>query len=85
MVPLGLTDAPVVFIDLMNRVFHPYLDKFILIFIDDVLIYSKNEKDHEEHQRIVLETLRIEHLYAKFSKCKFWLSKVTFLGHNVSS
>ncbi|XP_057768171.1 uncharacterized protein LOC130988364 [Salvia miltiorrhiza] len=84
-VPFGLTNAPAVFMDLMNRVFHPYLDKFVLVFIDDILIYSKNEKDHEEHLRIVLETLRTERLYAKFSKCEFWLSEVTFLGHIVSS
>ncbi|XP_057793178.1 uncharacterized protein LOC131009787, partial [Salvia miltiorrhiza] len=84
-VPFGLTNAPAVFMDLMNRVFHPYLDKFVLVFIDDILIYSKNDKDHEEHLRIVLETLRTERLYAKFSKCEFWLSEVTFLGHIVSS
>ncbi|XP_042051465.1 uncharacterized protein LOC121796743, partial [Salvia splendens] len=66
--PFGLTNAPAVFMDLMNRVFHPYLDKFVLVFIDDVLVYSKNEKEHEEHLRITLETLRTEKLYAKFSK-----------------
>ncbi|XP_042042696.1 uncharacterized protein LOC121787917, partial [Salvia splendens] len=69
--PFGLTNAPAVFMDLMNRVFHPYLDKFVLVFIDDVLIYSKNKKEHEEHLRTTLETLRAEKLYAKFSKCEF--------------
>ena len=69
--PFGLTNAPAVFMDLMNRVFHPYLDKFILVFIDDVLIYSKTRAEHEEHLRTALETLRTERLYAKFSKCEF--------------
>ena len=83
--PFGLTNAPAVFMDLMNRVFHPYLDKFVLVFIDDVLIYSKNEKEHEEHLRTTLETLRAEKLYAKFSKCEFWLNEVNFLGHIVTA
>ncbi|KAL1533106.1 hypothetical protein AAHA92_33038 [Salvia divinorum] len=83
--PFGLTNAPAVFMDLMNRVFHPYLDKFVLVFIDDVLVYSKNEKEHEEHLRITLETLRAEKLYAKFSKCEFWLKEVNFLGHVVTA
>ena len=64
--PFGLTNAPTVFMDLMNCVFHPYLDKFILVFIDDVFIYSKNEKEHEVHLRATLETVRAEKLYAKF-------------------
>ncbi|KAL1549166.1 hypothetical protein AAHA92_17300 [Salvia divinorum] len=81
----GLTNAPAVFMDLMNRVFHPYLDKFVLVFIDDVLVYSKNEKEHEEHLMIALETLRAEKLYAKFSKCEFWLKEVNFLGHVVTA
>ncbi|KAL1559458.1 hypothetical protein AAHA92_09799 [Salvia divinorum] len=81
--PFGLTNAPAVFMDLMNRVFHPYLDKFVLVFIDYVLVYSKDEKEHEEHLRITLETLRAEKLYAKFSKCEFWLKEVNFLGHVV--
>ncbi|XP_057811844.1 uncharacterized protein LOC131026086 [Salvia miltiorrhiza] len=84
-VPFGLTNAPAVFMDLMNRVFHPYLDKFALVFIDDILIYSKNEEEHREHLRTVLQTLRDERLYAKFNKCEFWLKEVTFLGHIVSS
>lgn len=72
--------------DLMNRVFHPYLDKFVLVFIDDVLIYSKNRKEHVEHLRTALETLRAEMFYAKLSKCEFWLNEVHFLlGHIVTA
>ena len=82
--PFGVTNAPAVFMDLMNRVFRNYLDKFVIVFIDDILIYSRTEKEHEEHLRIVLETLRKEQLYAKFSKCEFWLRRVSFLGHVVS-
>ncbi|KAL4017102.1 hypothetical protein IC575_024776 [Cucumis melo] len=81
----GLTNAPAVFMDLMNRVFKDFLDSFVIIFIDDILIYSKTEAKHEEHLRQVLETLRANRLYAKFSKCEFWLKKVSFLGHVVSS
>lgn len=83
--PFGLTNAPAAFMDLMNRVFKKYLDKFVIVFIDDILIYSKSQEEHAEHLRLVLETLRKERLYAKFSKCEFWLSKVQFLGHIVSS
>lgn len=83
--PFGLTNAPAVFMDLMNRVFHEYLDKFVIVFIDDILVYSKSEKEHERHLRIVLETLRQQKLYAKFSKCEFWLNQVAFLGHVVSA
>ena len=83
--PFGLTNAPAAFMDLMHRVFHQYLDKFVVIFIDDILVYSKNEDDHEQHLRIVLETLQHHKLYAKFSKCEFWLSEVAFLGHIISS
>ena len=79
--PFGLTNAPAVFMDLMQRVFQLYLDKFVVIFIDDILVYSKSEKEHEEHLRIVLQTLRDHKLYAKFSKCEFWLSQISFLGH----
>ena len=82
--PFGLTNAPAVFMDLMNRVFRPYLDQFIIVFIDDILIYSKTKEEHEEHVRIALQTLRDNHLYAKFSKCEFWLEEVKFLGHVVS-
>ncbi|KAL0561633.1 hypothetical protein IC582_002073 [Cucumis melo] len=80
----GLTNAPVVFMDLMNRVFREFLDTFVIVFIDDILIYSKTEAEHEEHLRIVLQTLRDNKLYAKFSKCEFWLKQVSFLGHVVS-
>ncbi|KAL0551917.1 hypothetical protein IC582_011010 [Cucumis melo] len=80
----GLTNAPAVFMDLMNRVFREFLDTFGIVFIDDILIYSKTEAEHEEHLRIVLQTLRDNKLYAKFSKCEFWLKQVSFLGHMVS-
>nr|GEU41945.1 putative reverse transcriptase domain-containing protein [Tanacetum cinerariifolium] len=83
--PFCLTNAPTVFMDLMNRIFHEYLDKFVIVFIDDILVYSKTKEEHEEHLRIVLGTLRQEKLYAKFSKCKFWLGQVVFLGHIVSA
>nr|GFC56810.1 putative reverse transcriptase domain-containing protein [Tanacetum cinerariifolium] len=79
--PFGLTNALTVFMNLMNRVCKPYLDKFVIVFIDDILIYSKDEKEHEEHLRRILELLKKEELYAKFSKCKFWIPKVQFLGH----
>ncbi|GJS65788.1 pol protein [Tanacetum coccineum] len=79
--PFGLTNAPAVFMDLMNRVFHEYLEKFIIVFIDDILVYSKMKEEHEDHLRIVLGTLRQKKLYAKFSKCEFWLGQVAFLGH----
>ncbi|GAU37258.1 hypothetical protein TSUD_319120 [Trifolium subterraneum] len=82
--PFGLTNAPAVFMDYMNRIFQPYLDKFVVIFIDDILIYSKDPQEHSEHLRIVLDVLREKQLYAKFSKCEFWLSEVKFLGHVIS-
>ena len=81
----GLTNAPTTFMDLMHRVFKPYLDRFIMVFVDDILIYSKSREDHESHLRIVLQTLRDHRLYAKFSKCEFWLTKVRFLKHMVST
>nr|GEY22603.1 reverse transcriptase [Tanacetum cinerariifolium] len=83
--PFGLTNAPAVFMDLMNRIFHEYLDKFVIVFIDDILVYSKSEEEHEQHLRIVLEILRQKKLYAKFSKCEFWLQQIAFLGHNVEA
>ncbi|GJV66253.1 putative reverse transcriptase domain-containing protein [Tanacetum coccineum] len=82
--PFGLTNAPVVFIDLMNRVCRPYLDKFVIVFVDDILIYSKTWEEHVEHLRLVLELLKKEKLYAKFSKCEFWLREVQFLGHMIN-
>ena len=83
--PFGLTNAPAAFIDLMNRVFRPYLDQFVVVFIDDILVYSKDAQEHEHHLRIVLKTLRENQLFAKLSKCEFWLKEVSFLGHIVSS
>ncbi|GKA17613.1 putative reverse transcriptase domain-containing protein [Tanacetum coccineum] len=83
--PFGLTNAPAIFIDLMNHVFHEYLDKFIIVFIDDILVYSKTKEEHKDHLRIVLGTLRKKKLYAKFLKCEFWLGQVAFLGHIVSA
>nr|GFB65251.1 putative reverse transcriptase domain-containing protein [Tanacetum cinerariifolium] len=83
--PFGLTNALAVFIDLMNQVCKPYLDKFMIVFIDDILIYSKTKKEHEEHLTLILELLKKEELYAKFSKCEFWIPKVQFLGHVIDS
>nr|GEU46417.1 putative reverse transcriptase domain-containing protein [Tanacetum cinerariifolium] len=81
----GLTNAHAVFMDLMNRMCKPYLDKFVIVFIDDILIYSKNEKEHKEHLMAIFELLKNEKLYAKFSKCKFWIPKVHFHGHVIDS
>ncbi|KAL4009770.1 hypothetical protein IC575_031144 [Cucumis melo] len=81
----GLTNAPAVFMDLMNKIFHQYLDQFVIVFTDDILVYSVDRESHEEHLRIVLQTLHDKQLYAKFSKCEFWLEEVVFLGHIVSA
>jgi hypothetical protein len=81
----GLTNAPAYFMYLMNKVFMEYLDKFVVVFIDYILVYSKSEEEHKEHLRLVLQKLRENRLYAKFSKCEFWLKKVFFLGHVITN
>ena len=81
--PFGLTNAPTTFMDLMNRVFRTYLDQFVVIFIDYIFVYSRDEPEHEQHLRIVLQTLREKKLYAKLRKCDFWLKEISFLGHIV--
>jgi hypothetical protein len=81
----GLTNALVYLMYLMNKVFMEYLDKFVVVFIDNILVYSNTEEEHEEHLRLVLEKLRINQLYAKFSKSKFWFTQVAFLGHVISA
>ncbi|GKD15600.1 putative reverse transcriptase domain-containing protein, partial [Tanacetum coccineum] len=83
--PFRLTNAPAMFMDLINRVSRPYLDKFVIVFIDDISIYSKTKEEHDAHLRLILELVKKEELYAKFSKCDFWLSKVQFLGHVIDS
>nr|GEY11501.1 hypothetical protein [Tanacetum cinerariifolium] len=83
--PFGLTNAPAVFMDLMNRVCKPYLDKFLIVFIDDIIIYSKSKEEHGEHLKTILELPKKEKLYAKFSKCDFWLESVQFIGHMIDS
>ncbi|GJY86334.1 putative reverse transcriptase domain-containing protein [Tanacetum coccineum] len=83
-IPFGLTNAPAIFMDVMNRVCRSYLDKFMIVFIDDILIYSKTQEEHVEHLRLVLKLLKKEKLYAKFSKCEFWLREVQFLGHVIN-
>ncbi|GJY95676.1 putative reverse transcriptase domain-containing protein [Tanacetum coccineum] len=83
--PFGLTNAPAVFMDLMNRVCKAYLDRFMIVFIDDILIYSKSRKEHEWHAKLILRLLKKEELYTKFSKCDFWLSKVQFLSRVIDS
>ena len=81
----GLTNTPTAFMDLMNKVFRPYLDQFVMVFIDDILVYSKDEQEHEQYLKIVLQTLRERKLYAKLSMCDFWLKEVSFLGHIMSA
>jgi hypothetical protein len=80
----GLTNAPTYFMYLMNKVFMEYLDKFVVVFIDDILVFSMTEEEHEVHLRLVLEKLRAHQLYAKFNKCEFWITEVAFLGHIIS-
>ena len=82
--PFGLTNAPAAFMDMMNRVFRPFLDKFVIVFIDDILIYSRTREDYAQHLSIVLQTLREHQLYAKKEKCEFWMTEVKFLGHIIS-
>ena len=83
--PFGLTNAPAAFMDLMHRVFQPYLDQFVMVFVDDILIYSRSKREHEGHLRIVLQLLRDHQQYAKFTKCEFWLTELRFLRHVVSA
>ena len=78
--PFGLINAPAAFIDLMNRVFHDYLDKFVIVFTDDILVYSKSPEEHNQHLKLVLQRLREKKLYAKFNKCSFWIEEIPFLG-----
>jgi hypothetical protein len=80
----GLTNAPAYFMYLMNKVLMEYLDKFVVMFIDDILIFTKNEEEHDEHLRLVLQMLRESQLYAKLNKCEFWLKEISFLGHIIS-
>ena len=82
--PFGLMNAPTAFMDLMNQVFRPFLDQFVIVFIDYVLVYSRSEEEHEQHLRTVLKTLREHRLFAKFNKCEFWLERVQFLGHVIT-
>jgi hypothetical protein len=82
--PFGVSNAPGVFMEYMNRIFHPFLDRFVVVFIDDILVYLKLEKEHAEHLRIMLGVLKEKKLFAKLSKCEFWLREVSFLGHVIS-
>ncbi|XP_050884689.1 uncharacterized mitochondrial protein AtMg00860-like [Lathyrus oleraceus] len=82
--PFGVTNAPAIFMDYMNRIFHPFLDKFVVVFIDDILIYSKSKPEHENHLGLVLQVLKEKQLYANLEKCEFWLEEVKFLGHVIS-
>ena len=82
--PFGLTNAPAAFMSLMNKTFQSYLDQFVIVFIDDIMIYSSSKEEHEKHLRVALQILREKQLYAKFSKCEFWMEEIAFLGHIVS-
>ncbi|XP_027932738.1 uncharacterized protein LOC114188341 [Vigna unguiculata] len=83
--PFGVTNAPAIFMDYMNKIFRQYLDQFVVVFIDDILIYSKSREEHAEHLRMVLGILKEHQLYGKLSKCEFWLEEVQFLGHVISA
>jgi len=83
--PFGVTNAPAIFMDYMNRIFKPFLDKFVVVSIDDILIYSRTREEHAEHLRTVPNILREKHLYVKLSKCDFWMSEIQFLGHVISA
>ena len=83
--PFGLTNAPAAFMGLMNKVFQEYLDRFVIVFIDDILVYSRTKEEHVRHLSLVLKKLREHRLYAKFSKCQFWLNQVAFMGHVISA
>lgn len=85
MIPFEVSNAPSVFMEYMNMIFHPYLDQFIMVFIDDILVYSKSDEEHAGHPRVVLQTLQEKKLYAKLSKCEFWLREVSSLSHVISS
>ena len=85
MMPFGLTNTPAYFMNLMNKVFMEEQDKFVVVFIDDILIYSKSAEEHEQHLRVILNKLRGHDLYAKFNKCEFWLQEVAFLGHIITT
>ena len=82
--PFGLTNAPAAFMALMNKTLQPFLDQFVIVFIDDILIYSSNPEEHEQYLRTILQILREKQLYSKFSKCEFWMEEIAFLGHVVS-
>ena len=82
--PFGLTNASAAFMDFMKRVFEDFLDKFVIVFIDDILVYSKNKEEDAQYLLSVLQRLQTKKLYAKFKKCKFWIDKVVFLGHTIS-
>ncbi|KAL2340753.1 hypothetical protein Fmac_008693 [Flemingia macrophylla] len=82
--PFGVTNALAIFMAYMNRIFRPYLDKFVVVFIDDILVYSNTKEKHQEHLKVVLQILRDRQLYAELSKCDFWLEEVSFLGHVIS-